>query len=208
MKRFVFGALALIIIAGCNSKGKSTQDNRNNETISQQNEILEKQRKDSLSLYVWDSVKFGMTKEEVRKTGVFGKLNTDSRWVTLDFNETSDFANNYDLRELWNVKLTFGDLYKKLNNIHFESTSFVYANHIDDMLNDCLKIVSIIEQGIHGQLEWEKKDVSIFDFNEGEKFKLMDCHYGKFWITIEMGESYSGSEYYYKVDVYCSDFSD
>ncbi len=153
------------------------------------------------SLNIWKDVKFGMTRKQVLETNVFKSIGK----------EIDDFEvyGSYIIpnKELSTVKFNFGEKSDRLYSIDFLSRRTVTADHIDDMEEDCHRIISVMEEGFKEKLEWEKSEISILDFNEGKEFELLSVYYGQVSVWVKMGETYKGSQYYYLVTAFCSNYS-
>ena len=186
---------SLLLIVGCKDNTKVVQQKLSSKQ-NKQNSILKNE--ESLSVNIWKGVKFGMTKDEVAKTKTFGDLNGDNNVYTIDVTKTNVNLGIFT-RELGEVRIAFGEESGKLNFIHFLSKQNIYADHIDDMEEDCHKIVKVIEEGFKTKLKWENYSVDISDFNEGKRFDILNQIYGDANIIVSMGKKYEGSIYYYEV---------
>lgn len=84
---FVFIGL-LLSVTGCGNKqaksGTDDQAYRDSIAAAKAAEEAAQRVADSLSFNVWGDVKFGMTIEEVSKTGAFGTLKGSEEWYEID----------------------------------------------------------------------------------------------------------------------------
>ena len=182
----------LFLCLGCKDNSKIARQKVANEKAKQERDD---QIEESLSVNIWNNVKFGMSKEEVRNTKIFGDLEGDNRVYTIT--PTSNLG--IFTRELGEVRIAFGEESGKLNFLHFISKENIYADHIDDMEEDCHKIIKVMEDGFKTKFEWKNNAVSITDFNEGKQFDILSQTYGDTHIVVSMGKKYEGSIYYYEI---------
>lgn len=76
---FIFLGITIIVLVACNSNSKQPQyktENsiQNEDSIDRINAVLRKTRlafEDSVAIYTWGDVKFGMTQKEVLQTKAF-----------------------------------------------------------------------------------------------------------------------------------------
>lgn len=191
----------LMSATSCKEQKKKETEEEYKARISAQIAANEAQQRkeDSLSVNIFDDIKFGMTLDEIRQSGVFGELKGDYNVFDIDYRFVQF---DFHTRELNKISLYFDGDSKKLYSIDFKSNEDITANHIDDMENDCHKLVGIFEKGFQTKFNWERESVSIMDFNEGDEFTLLQEDYGDAFVVCKMGEKYAGARYYYEVSVY------
>ena len=190
--------LTLLIILGSNFYNERISEIKQNENILKLNKkAMQEEKEDSLSVNVWKNVKFGMTIDEVRKAKTFGDLEGDNRVFTIKPSNPTQLG--VFTRELGEILIAFGEESGKFNFLHFKSKKEIYADHIDDMWDDCQKIIGVIEKGFKTNFTWKKNSISISDFNEGERFDILNQSFGYTSITVSMGKKYEGSIYYYEI---------
>lgn len=195
MRTYLLFFVCLFFITGC----VNTKKESNSEFVEKANDAYLANDVDSLSKNIWKNVRFGMTIDEVRNAKTFGDLEGDNQYYYIDVKNEDPSQLGVFTRELGEISISFGEKSGRLNFIHFKSKDNIYADHIDDMENDCHKIISIIEKGFNTEFQWKKYSVSITDFNEGERFDALSQSYGDTHIIVSMGKRYEGCTYYYEI---------
>lgn len=194
IKYYIFTILSLLAIYSCDNSEKKRQEAQMRIEQEKQDSI----RRDSLSFCIWEDAKFGMSKEEILKTEAFKNVKDyGENRLLLSYFDVNDIKTRLKLSELANVSLSFNS--KGFYQIKFSSSNSVTADHIDDMEEDCHRIIEIIEEGFGEKLPWRYKDLSVFDFNEGKNINILDVKFGNTLILVTMGEDYNNPTYWYNV---------
>lgn len=193
---------ALLLLCACNGhqSPKETTLNTANKVQSEQKEKARKEKAhiDSISAIAWGSLKFGMSKEEVLKTGVLGNCKIDGNTISMDFDTRFKLEEVFRLKELRQFDVSFEN--DELTSVNIKS-SIVDASHIDDLVNDCKILAKEFEKKMGKPYKALDEDPTVSSFNEGETFNYATFMAGDKFIEINMGETYDGSEYFYTVNI-------
>ena len=144
---------------------------------------------DSLAFNVWGDVKFGMTIEEVSKTGLFGTLNGSEEWYDVDGQKLNNTLGTKALRK---VTLGFNNDARKLERIIFNSFDNQPASRIPEFEADIHLIASKIEAGWQTKFKYENENVTSDQVKVGQAFHLLSINYGNASVTANIGEFNEG----------------
>ena len=145
---------------------------------------------DSLAFNVWGDVKFGMTIEEVSKTGAFGTLKGSEEWYEIDGKVVSKALGTKVLRS---VQLGFNNDARKLERIIFDSPQDLPASRISDMEADIHLIASKIEEGWQTKFKYENENVTSDKVKVGsEVLHILSVDYGNASVTSNIGQMSEG----------------
>ena len=158
---------------------------------------------DSLAFNVWGDVKFGMTIEEVSKTGAFGTLNGSEEWYDIDGQKLSKTLGTKVLRK---VTLGFNNDARKLERIIFDSPQDLPASRISDMEADIHLIASKIEAGWQTKFKYENENVTSDKVKLREVLHILSIDYGNASVTSNIGQMNEGKYDYDLVVSYNSSF--
>ena len=155
--------LSLLLSAtGCGNKKQQsccTDDQAYRDSIAavQAAEEAAFNKADSLAFNVWGDVKFGMTIEEVSKTGLFGTLNGSEEWYDVDGQKLNNTLGTKALRK---VTLGFNNDARKLERIIFNSFDNQPGSRVPEMEADVHLIASKIEAGWQTKFKYENENVT------------------------------------------------
>ena len=144
---------------------------------------------DSLAFNVWGDVKFGMTIEEVSKTGLFGTLNGSEEWYDVDGQKLNNTLGTKALRK---VTLGFNNDARKLERIIFNSFDNQPASRIPEFEADIHLIASKIEAGWQTKFKYENENVTSDQIKVGQVFHILSISYGNASVTANIGEFNEG----------------
>ena len=144
---------------------------------------------DSLAFNVWGDVKFGMTIEEVSKTGLFGTLNGSEEWYDVDGQKLNNTLGTKALRK---VTLGFNNDARKLERIIFNSFDNQPGSRVPEMEADVHLIASKIEAGWQTKFKYENENVTSDQVKVGQAFHLLSINYGNASVTANIGEFNEG----------------
>lgn len=204
---FVFIGLLLSVTSCGNKKQQSccTDDQAYRDSIAavQAAEEAAFNKADSLAFNVWGDVKFGMTIEEVSKTGAFGTLNGSEEWYDTDGQKLSKTLGTKVLRK---VTLGFNNDARKLERIIFDSPQDLPASRISDMEADIHLIASKIEAGWQTKFKYENENVTSDKVKLREVLHILSINYGNASVTSNIGQMNEGKYDYDLVVSYNSSF--
>ena len=152
---------------------------------------------------VWGDVKFGMTIEEVSKTGVFGTLKGSEEWYEVDGKLISKTLGT---KALHKVELGFNNEARKLERIIFNSFPDQPASRIPDLEADVRLIAAKIEAGWQTKFKYENENVTSDKVKVGQAFHLLSIDYGNASVTANIGQFVEGKYDYDLVVSYNSSF--
>ena len=187
--------LSLLLSAtGCGNKKQQsccTDDQAYRDSIAavQAAEEAAFNKADSLAFNVWGDVKFGMTIEEVSKTGLFGTLNGSEEWYDVDGQKLNNTLGTKALRK---VTLGFNNDARKLERIIFNSFDNQPASRIPEFEADVHLIASKIEAGWQTKFKYENENVTSDQVKVGQAFHLLSINYGNASVTANIGEFNEG----------------
>jgi len=185
----------LLSATGCGNKkqasgGADDQAYRDSVAAAKAAEEAAFNKADSLAFNVWGDVKFGMTIEEVSKTGVFGTLKGSDEFYDIDGKLVSKTLGTKALRS---VTLGFNNDGRKLERIIFNSLRDMPASRIPDMEADIHLIAAKIEAGWQTQFKYENENVTSDKVKVGsEVFHILSLNYGNASVTSNIGQMYEG----------------
>ena len=185
----------LLSATGCGNKkqasgGADDQAYRDSVAAAKAAEEAAFNKADSLAFNVWGDVKFGMTIEEVSKTGVFGTLKGSDEFYDIDGKLVSKTLGTKALRS---VTLGFNNDARKLERIIFNSLRDMPASRIPDMEADIHLIAAKIEAGWQTQFKYENENVTSDKVKVGsEVFHIISLNYGNASVTSNIGQMYEG----------------
>ena len=185
----------LLSATGCGNKkqasgGADDQAYRDSVAAAKAAEEAAFNKADSLAFNVWGDVKFGMTIEEVSKTGVFGTLKGSDEFYDIDGKLVSKTLGTKALRM---VTLGFNNDARKLERIIFNSLRDLPASRIPDMEADIHLIASKIEAGWQTKFKYENENVTSDKVKIGsEVFHILSLNYGNASVTSNIGQMTEG----------------
>lgn len=199
MKKSIFLSLVfiglLLSTTGCGNKkqaqgGADDQAYRDSVAAAKAVEEAAFNKADSLAFNVWGDVKFGMTIEEVSKTGAFGTLKGSEEWYDIDGNVISKALGTKALRK---VTLGFNNEGRKLERIIFNSLDNQPASRVPEMEADIHLIASKIEAGWQTKFKYENENVTSDQVKVGsEVFHILSVNYGNASVTSNIGQMSEG----------------
>ena len=212
MKKSIYLSLVfmglLLTATGCGNKkqaqgGADDQAYRDSIAAAKAAEEAAFNKADSLAFNVWGDVKFGMTIEEVSKTGAFGTLNGSEEWYDIDVQKLSKTLGTKVLRK---VTLGFNNDARKLERIIFDSPQDLPASRISDMEADIHLIASKIEAGWQTKFKYENENVTSDKVKLREVLHILSIDYGNASVTSNIGQMNEGKYDYDLVVSYNSSF--
>lgn len=199
MKKSIYLSLVfvgvLLSATGCGNKKQANssaddQAYRDSVAAAKAAEEAAFNKADSLAFNVWGDVKFGMTIEEVSKTGVFGTLKGSEEFYDIDGKLVSKTLGTKALRM---VTLGFNNDARKLERIIFNSLQDLPASRIADMEADIHLIASKIEEGWQAKFQYENENVTSDQVKVGaEVFHILSLCYGNASVTSNIGQMTEG----------------
>jgi hypothetical protein len=212
MKKSIYLSLVfmglLLTATGCGNKkqassGTDDQAYRDSVAAAKAAEEAAFNKADSLAFNVWGDVKFGMSIEEVSKTGVFGTLKGSEEWYDVDGKVISKALGTKALRK---VQLGFNNDARKLERIIFSSLQDMPASRISEMEADIRLIAAKVEAGWQTQFKYENENATSDKIKVGEVFRILSIDYGNASVTANIGQMYEGKFDYDFVVSYNSSF--
>ena len=212
MKKSIYLSLVfmglLLTATGCGNKkqassGTDDQAYRDSVAAAKAAEEAAFNKADSLAFNVWGDVKFGMSTEEVSKTGVFGTLKGSEEWYDVDGKVISKTLGTKALRK---VQLGFNNDARKLERIIFSSLQDMPASRISEMEADIRLIAAKVEAGWQTQFKYENENATSDKIKVGEVFRILSIDYGNASVTANIGQMYEGKFDYDFVVSYNSSF--
>ena len=212
MKKSIYLSLVfmglLLTATGCGNKkqasgGTDDQAYRDSVAAAKAAEEAAFNKADSLAFNVWGDVKFGMSIEEVSKTGVFGTLKGSEEWYDIDGKVISKTLGTKALRK---VQLGFNNDARKLERIIFSSLQDMPASRISEMEADIRLIAAKVEAGWQTQFKYENENATSDKIKVGEVFRILSIDYGNASVTANIGQMYEGKFDYDFVVSYNSSF--
>lgn len=185
----------LLSATGCGNKKQANssaddQAYRDSVAAAKAAEEAAFNKADSLAFNVWGDVKFGMTIEEVSKTGVFGTLKGSEEFYDIDGKLVSKTLGTKALRM---VTLGFNNDARKLERIIFNSLQDLPASRIPEMEADIHLIASKIEEGWQTKFQYENENVTSDQVKVGaEVFHILSLCYGNASVTSNIGQMNEG----------------
>ena len=212
MKKSIYLSLVfiglLLTATGCGNKkqasgGTDDQAYRDSGAAAKAAEEAAFNKADSLAFNVWGDVKFGMSIEEVSKTGVFGTLKGSEEWYEIDGKVISKTLGTKALRK---VQLGFNNDARKLERIIFSSLQDMPAARVPEMEADIRLIAAKVEAGWQTQFKYENENATSDKVKVGEVFRILSIDYGNASVTANIGQMYEGKFDYDFVVSYNSSF--
>ena len=212
MKKSIYLSLVfiglLLTATGCGNKkqansGTDDQAYRDSIAAAKAAEEAAFNKADSLAFNVWGDVKFGMTIEEVSKTGAFGTLKGSEEWYEIDGKIVSKTLGT---KALGKVQLGFNNDARKLERIIFSSLQDMPASRISEMEADIRLIAAKVEAGWQTQFKYENENATSDKIKVGEVFRILSIDYGNASVTANIGQMYEGKFDYDFVVSYNSSF--
>ena len=152
---------------------------------------------------VWGDVMFGMTIEEVSKTGAFGTLKDSEEFYDIDGKLVSKTLGTKALKR---VTLGFNNDARKLERIIFSSFDNQPASRIPEFEADVHLIASKIEEGWQTKFKYENENVTSDQIKVGPVLHLLSIDYGNASVTSNIGQMSEGKYDYDLVVSYNSSF--
>ena len=190
MKKSIYLSLVfmglLLTATGCGNKkqasgGTDDQAYRDSVAAAKAAEEAAFNKADSLAFNVWGDVKFGMSIEEVSKTGVFGTLKGSEEWYDIDGKVISKTLGTKALRK---VQLGFNNDARKLERIIFSSLQDMPASRISEMEADIRLIAAKVEAGWQTQFKYENENATSDKIKVGEVFRILSIDYGNASVDV------------------------
>ena len=212
MKKSIYLSLVfiglLLTATGCGNKKQASSGTddpayRDSVAAAKAAEEAAFNKADSLAFNVWGDVKFGMSIEEVSKTGVFGTLKGSEEWYDVDGKVISKTLGTKALRK---VQLGFNNDARKLERIIFSSLQDMPASRISEMEADIRLIAAKVEAGWQTQFKYENENATSDKIKVGEVFRILSIDYGNASVTANIGQMYEGKFDYDFVVSYNSSF--
>jgi len=198
---FVFIGL-LLSVTGCGNKqaksGTDDQAYRDSIAAAKAAEEAAQRVADSLSFNVWGDVKFGMTIEEVSKTGAFGTLKGSEEWYEIDGKVVNKSLGTKAIRK---VTLGFNNPAKKLERIIIYSLDDMPESRIPEMEADVHLIASKIEAGWQTKFKYKNEGVTRDKLKAGQSIFLLSIDYGCGSLVSNIIEAYGGNKFSYDLVV-------
>ena len=185
----------LLTATGCGNKkqaqgGADDQAYRDSIAAAKAAEEAAFNKADSLAFNVWGDVKFGMTIEEVSKTGIFGTLKGSEEFYDIDGKLVSKTLGTKALRS---VTLGFNNDARRLERIIFNSLNEMPASRIPEMEADIHLIASKIEAGWQTQFKYENENVTSDKVKVGSQvLHILSLDYGNASVTSNIGQMSEG----------------
>ena len=203
MRKILLFCVCASLLCGCS-------DNKQNEQQKQavadsiakaeqhKKEMEERTRADSLAVIAWGDLRFGMSKDEALQTVSLRNGDIKDNMISMHYETRFALGKTFGLKELHDFEVSFRE-----NELFFVDifSSKVTASHIDDLVSDCKIFVKNFTTRMGEPLRLNDKEINIFSFNEGEKFIYAQFNVGAKCVIIQLGETYSGSEYFYEVSI-------
>lgn len=200
--RFIICSLCVLLLISCNNKQGKNLERIHSDSIEiarqMENSKLKKLREDSLSVIAWGDLRFGMSKEDALQTVSLKNGDIDNNTISMNFETRFYLEQAFGLKEFRTFDVIFEE--NELSFITIRSAN-VSASHIDDLVNDCKIFAKNFEKKIGEPVMSIGEEVNVFSFNEGKNFTFAQYGIGDKCIVISLGETYSGSEYFYKIDI-------
>lgn len=200
MKKSIYLSLVfiglLLSATGCGNKkqaqgGTDDQAYRDSIAAAKAAEEAAFNLADSLAFNVWGDVKFGMTIEEVSKTGAFGTLKGSEEFYDIDGKLVSKTLGTKALRS---VTLGFNNEARKLERIIFNSFDHQPASRLPEFEADVHLIASKIEEGWQTKFKYENENATSDKIKVGgEVFHLLSISYGNASVTSNIGQMSEGN---------------
>lgn len=202
MKKIIFLCICIPLFYGCDNRHIEKLKQAETDSIAKveqtKKERSGKARADSLELIAWGDLRFGMSMNEALQTISLKNGNMERNTISMNFDSRFALAQVFGLKELMDFEASFeGD---ELHFIKIRSAK-VTASHIDDLVNDCKILSDNFKKKMGEPVTHINEKVNIFSFNEGEKFLYAQFGIGDKCVLIELGETYSGCEYFYEVSI-------
>ena len=202
--------MGLLLSATSCSNQKQTKDStaadqayRDSIAAAQSAEEAAFNEANSHAFNVWGEVKFGMTIEEVSKTGIFGTLKGSEEFYNVDGKLVSKALGTKALKT---VTLGFNNDARKLERIIFNSFDNQPASRIPEFEADVHLIASKIEEGWQTKFKYENENVTSDQVKVGSVLHLLSVDYGNASVTSNIGQMSEGEYDYDLVVSYNSSF--
>ena len=200
--KYLYSFLLLSFLLSCSNSQSKHQSQKYQDSIAKAKQIeqnkAKKIREDSLSSIAWGDLKFGISKKEALKTVSLKNASVDDNTLSMDFETRFTLEQALGLNELRTFDVNFSE--NELTSITIQS-AIVSASHIDDLVDDCKIFATNFEKKMGKPITSVQDEVNIFSFNEGKEFTFAQFSIGDKCVDISLGETYSGSEYYYKINI-------
>ena len=201
-KIFIF-CVCVSMLCGCSDKG-SRERQRQAVAYSiakaeqQRLEMQERARADSLSIIAWGDLRFGMSKGEALQTVSLKKGTVNGNTISMDCDTRFALEQAFGLKEFRQFDVTFEE-----NGLSFVTikSSKVSASRIDDLVNDCKILADNFAKKMGEPVMSNDEKINVFSFNEGKMFDFACFSIGDKYVFIKLGETCSGSEYFYEVNI-------
>lgn len=212
MRKILLFCICAFVLCACgNNKAKQLEQRKQAIADSiaqverQRKEMLERARFDSLSSVAWGDLRFGMSREKALKTVSLKDGNVYDNSIAMGYETVNAIKSAFGLKEFYDVWVFFEE--NELESMKIESYK-VRASHIDDLLDDCAVLAKNFakKMDVSVPINANYNEINIYNFNEGEEFTYAFLHVGTKSVSIKLGETYSGSEYYYEVYISNSEY--
>lgn len=198
---FIF-CVCVSILCGCSDKGRRERQGQvvadSIAKAEQWYEMQERARADSLAIIAWGDLKFGMSKSEALQTVSLKKGTVNGNTISMDFDTRFALEQAFELKEFQQFDVTFEE--NELSFVTIKSSK-VSASRIDDLVNDCKILADNFAKKMGEPVISNDEEINVFSFNEGKMFDFACFSIGDKYVFIKLGETFSGSEYFYEVNI-------
>ena len=203
MRKIFILCVCASMLCGCSNNG---QRERQTQAVAdsiakaeqQRKEMQERKRADSLAVIAWGDLRFGMSKDEALKTVSLEKGTVNDNAISMHYETVFAIERAFGLKELSDIDATFEE--NELSFVTLKSSK-VSASHIDDLVNDCKILADNFAKKMGKPVMSNDEEINVLSFNEGKKFLYAQFGIGEKCVLIQLGETYSGSEYFYEVGI-------
>lgn len=208
MRNILVFLATILTLTCCNQKQKVHKDVQKTSVPTaaeiRQKEIqdsIQQVRSDSLALFAWGDVKFGINMKKALATDVFKGGNRYN-------NSISNFEYERELKRLFGfTKLSafWGDFKdNELIEIRIES-SYQPASQLDYLVRDCDIFIDNFKKK-YGSPLFVKDKVNISEFDYGSEFEYAKFQVGNKKITILLKQNWSEITFKYEIHIKNNEF--
>ena len=198
---FIF-CVCVSILCGCSVKWRRERQRQvvadSIAKAEQWHEMQERARADSLAIIAWGDLKFGMSKSEALQTVSLKKGTVNGNTISMDFDTRFALEQAFGLKEFRQFDVTFEE--NELSFVTIKSSK-VSASRIDDLVNDCKILADNFAKKMGEPVISKDEEINVFSFNDGKMFDFACFSIGDKYVFIKLGETCSGSEYFYEVNI-------
>lgn len=208
MKILVISILVILSITSCESKKKSWERAKLHNIASEEKakrDSIEQIKIDSIALFAWGDIKFGMSIQEVLSTKSFkdGKTITSQDGCKFSNRVIMNDQTREKIMEVLGIKQvsSFEALFNlgELSTIDIRSRK-VTIGQTSKLIQDCDIFVKNFTQK-YGEPQTLKKDISILDFMENNVFCYANYNLGSKNISIYFFKTDHDNKFYYNVNI-------